>query len=486
MAEYGHVDASIPLSVRKPDSFAKLSELMNMQRQAIAVQADKTALASAQQSQRQREGLASFDWSKLTGDDGTIDLNKIMDSGLREAAGDQFPQAMQQAAQIKQQQLAAKQTLVGLTDAQRKSFSEMVGALRSDPDVIQGTPEGKQKLNDALGQYITMYGPDVENVVKAYANPLMKAPSGKAGQVLQNIQLQATSASDQASRQAPQYQSTGSELRNVNPYAQVGQAPGSIPLTISPGQQEQIITDQAGIPVIQQRTPRGAIAGVREVPGMTTYRPGEVASEEKGTLTNTEIVRANRAAAAAVPDQLANIDNALKLANELSTGGGVDFARKRANFESGIAAFIPGFDTAANDATKLQLLDKYLEKVAATSSQITGAPSSTDAARESISRQNASAGYTPAAIQNVLSFAKAQTQAIAAKANAQERFLEEHGTKDAHKFETQWRQNYDPLIFQLEAAPEGRQRELIKGLSAERRKELRSKVQALREMGAIK
>jgi hypothetical protein len=141
------IDASIPLQGKKPDSMGKLSELLNMQRAAIAVQADKTALASAQQSQRQREGLAKFDWSKLSGDDGTIDLNKIMDSGLREAAGDQFPAAMQQALQIKQSQLSAKQALVGLTDAQRKPFAEMVGALRSDPDVAKGTPEGKQKLN---------------------------------------------------------------------------------------------------------------------------------------------------------------------------------------------------------------------------------------------------------------------------------------------------------------------------------------------------
>ncbi|HEX2243750.1 MAG TPA: hypothetical protein VHK27_10945, partial [Gammaproteobacteria bacterium] len=87
MAEstYGRVDASIPLSVRKPDTFGKLSDLLSMQRQAIGVQQDKVALRSAEQSQGQREALAKFDWSKLSGDDGTIDLNKIMDSGLREA-----------------------------------------------------------------------------------------------------------------------------------------------------------------------------------------------------------------------------------------------------------------------------------------------------------------------------------------------------------------------------------------------------------------
>lgn len=457
-----------------------------MQRQSIAVEADKTALAGAQQSQKQRAALASFDWSKLSGDDGTIDLNKIMDSGLREAAGDQFPAVMSQAVGIRQQQLAAKQTLLGLTNAQRAAFGEMMGALRSDPDIARDTPEGRQKVTQAFAQFAQMAGPDAESVLRAYAGPIQNAPPGKLSQVVQNIQLQGSSAAQQAQLQMPQFTSTGGSLQQTNPLAQAGQAPQSIPLTLAPGQQEQVVTDQAGIPLIQQRSPRGNITGVREVPGMQVYRPGDVQAEAGQTETNRQIIAANRESARNVPDQLASIDNALKLAGQLSTGGGVDFARKRANFESAIASFLPGFDTAVDDATKLQLLDKYLERVAAGSSQITGAAAATDAARESISRQNASAGYTTDAIKSVLSFAKAQSQAVAAKATAQEKFLEENGTRDAHKFETRWRENYEPLIFQLEAASEAQQRELVKGLSPQRRAELRAKVKALREMGAIK
>lgn len=479
------VDASIPLSVRKPDSFGKLSELLNMQRQSIGVQADKTALASAQQSQRQREGLASFDWSKLTGDDGTIDLNRVMDSGLREAAGDQFPQAMQQAAQIKQQQLAAKQTLIGLTDAQRKSFAEMAGALRSDPDVVNGTPEGKQKVEQMLGQYITMYGPDVENVVKAYAAPLMKAPPGKAGQVLQNIQLQATSASDQASRQAPQYQSTGGELRNVNPYAQTGQAPSSIPLTIAPGQQSQIGQDQIGNPMEVRRDPRGNILGATPLAGMPSFGPGERQSLEQQAESNFRNVEANRIAASLAPQQLDQIDKALKISEGVSTGGG-DLARARAKWESAIASVLPGFDTAVDDATKLQMLDKYLERIAADSARVLGANAATDAARESIARQNASTGYTRDAVQSVLEYAKAQTMAMAAKGDAQERWLKDNKIVNQHEFETAWRQAYDPLLFQLEAMPENKQKEAAKKLSPEQRATLREKLKLMRDLGAMK
>ncbi len=482
------IDASIPLQGKRPDTFGRLSELTNMQRQALAVQSDKVALRSAEQSQGQREALAKFDWSKLSGDDGTIDLNKIMTSGLREAAGDQFPEAMQQAIAIRQGQLAAKQSLIGVTNEQRNSFAEMVGALRSDPDVVNGSPEGKQKLNQALGQYVTMYGPDVENVVKAYAAPLMNAPPGKVGQVLQNIQLQATSASDQASRQAPQYTSTGGSLQQINPYAQPGQSPEKIDLTIAPGQQSQVVTDQVGTPFEQRRDPRGNIEGVRPLAGMPTYGPGEVQSLEQQAESNFRNVEANRIAASLAPQQLDQISKALAISEGVSSGGGSEFARKRANLESAIAAIVPGIDSASDDATKLQMLDKYLERIAADSARVLGANASTDAARESIARQNASTGYTKDAIQSVLEYAKAQTMAMSAKGDAQEKWLKQDGNKitGQHEFETKWRQAYDPLLFQLEALPEAKQREKVKGLSAERRAQLKQKLQQLRDLGAMK
>lgn len=481
------IDASIPLQVKKPDTFGRLSELQNLQRQSLATQADKVALESASQSQKQRRELATFDWSKLSGDDGTIDLNKIMNSGLREAAGDQFPQAMQQAIQLRQSQLGAKQALVALTDAQRKSFAEMVGALRSDPDVINGSPEGKQKLNQALGQYVTMYGPDVENVVKAYAAPLMNAPPGKAGQVLQNIQLQATTASDQASRQAPQYQSTGGELRNVNPYAQTNQAPGNIPLTIAPGQQSQVGQDQIGNPMEVRRDPRGNIVGATPLAGMPNFGPGERQSLEQQAESNFRNVESNRIAASLAPQQLDQIDKALKIGESVSTGGG-EWARSRAKVESAIASIIPGIDTVSDDATKLQLLDKYLERIAADSARVLGANASTDAARESIARQNASTGYTKDAVQNVLEYARAQTRAMSSKGDAQERWLKQEGNKitGQHEFETKWRQAYDPLLFQLESMPADRAKKKLDGETPARRAELREKLKLMRELGALK
>jgi hypothetical protein len=316
---------------------------------------------------------------------------------------------------------------------------------------------------------------------------LMKAPPGKLGQVLQNIQLQATSADSQASRQAPQYTNIGSQLQQTNPYAQPGQAPGNIPLTIAPGQQSQVGADPIGNPMEVRRDPRGNIVGATPLAGMPTFGPGERQSLEQQAEANTQAVVNNRLAAQLAPQQLDQINKALKISTDVSTGGG-DLSRSRAKWESAVASFLPGFDTAVDDATKLQMLDKYLERIAADSARVLGANAGTDAARESIARQNASTGYTRDAVQSVLEYAKAQTMAMSAKGDAQEKWLKKEGNKitTQHEFETLWRQSYDPLLFQLEAMPEEKKRKAVEKLNGNQRAELLQKLKAMREMGAMK
>lgn len=474
------IDPSIPLQGKRPDTMGRLSSLIDMQRSA-------TALKSEKQTLKQRQGLAEFDVQKIVGDDGTIDLNKIPGSGLREAAGDQFPDVLGKYAAIKQQQIAAKHGLVGLANDQRAAFGEMMGALRSDPDVAQDTQQGRQKTAQAFAQYAEMF-PDAQAVLKAYASPIINAPPGKLGQVIQNIQLQATSASDQATRQGPQYTGTGSELRQTNPYAQQGQAPQSIPLTIAPGQQDQQASDQLGNLFIQRRDARGNIVGYEQAPGTARFGVGERQSFEQQAEANFQNVSSNRIAAQLAPQQLDQIDKALQISKATSTGGGSDFARRRASIESAISALVPGIDAATDDATRLQMLDKYLERIAADSARVLGANATTDAARESIARQNASTGYTGEAIRSVLEYAKAQTMAMSAKGDAQESWLkkEGNGITKQHEFETAWRQSYDPRLFQLESMDDDKRAEYVKKLPADERKKLSEKLRLMRELGAMK
>jgi hypothetical protein len=487
------VDASIPLQVKTPDVIGKISDLTNLQR-------SQTALKSEQQSQRQRANLAKFDMQKIIGDDGTIDLNKIPSSGLREAAGDDYPDVLSKFVGVRQQQLAAKQSLVNLNDSMRGSFADMMGALRSDPDVTQDTPEGRQKVTQAFGQYAQMYGKDAEGVLQAYAGPIAQAPPGKLPQVLQNIQLQATSADSQASRQAPNYQqvSTGPTLERVqtNAYAPGGaEVPQSMNVGVNPGQQETVTQDQLGNQYVITRDAKGNIVGTRPLSGggagtggggkgPAFFGPGERGAIEQQADTNFKNVQQNRDAASKAPQLLDQVHKAYELAGQTQTGA---YSGQKQKLESAIGSFIPGFEGAKDDAAKYDLLNKFMERISSDASSVLGKNSSTDAARESVREQFGHTGQVNTAIKEVLKYTESQISAVQAKANAQEKWLsqEGNGVTKQHQFETQWRQAYDPVVYQLEVASPEERKKIINGLSKEEAGSLAEKRKKLREMGAL-
>lgn len=482
------IDASIPLQGKRPDMVGRISDLLGVQSQQVAIKQQKEQLKQTQQTTQQRKGIADFPLEQYIGDDGTFDLNKVASSDLRKIAGDQYGDVLQQIVGVKQSQIAAKAALTQLGDAQRNSFAEMVGALGADPDVVNDTPEGRNKISQTFAQYAQQF-PDAQNVLKAYAAPLSHAPPGKLGQVVRNIGLQAISASDQATRQTPNYAqvNTGANLERVqtNPNAPGGvDIPANMPLGISPGAQSSLVTDQLGNPFEQRRDQRGNIAGVRPMAGMAQFGAGERASLEQQAESNFQNVSATRIAASLAPQQLDQINKAKELSKSVSTGR---WAAERAGLESGLSSLIPGLSSAADDATKLQLLDKFAERIAADSARVLGANASTDAARESITRQNANIGYTPKAIQEVLQYAQAQTMAMAAKGDAQEKWLksEGNGITKAHEFETQWRQSYDPEVFQLQAATPEERKAMVKKMTDTQRATLLKKRQELKALGAL-
>jgi hypothetical protein len=477
VAEYGHVDASIPLSVRKPDAMGKLSDLLSMQRQAIAVQADKTALASAQQSQRQREGLASFDVSKIIGDDGTIDLNKIPGSGLREAAGDQYPQVLQQYATVKQQQLAAKQSLVQLKDAQRQTFGEMMGALVNDPDVAKDTPDGRQKIAQAFGQYAQMYGPDVEGVLKAYAAPIQNAPPGKIGQVLKNIQLQATSASDQATRQTPHFQYANTGARDVriqtNPNAPGGvQMPEVINKELSPGERFPLATNAAGQMVRPDR-----LTGQIDVMGGAN--PTAAQAEMQGA--NVPRIQQAVTEAASVPQVRNVLQNIIKLADSVETGPKSEQVNR---IKAMVGNVVPGASGWKDSSSAYQEMTKYMEQLALRSWASAGG-SGTNTQLEAQIRANPNNEYNSKTVKKLAEWVLAGEEAKLAKTRSMMNWLQQPGNSvdNAEQFEIGWADAMDPRVFQLGVM--GDKDEIKKAFSPKELADIRKSYERLKSLGAV-
>lgn len=487
MADFG-APVAAGVNVNPNQAVQTLSGLLSLKSQKLGLQGQAAQVQMEQQSARQRSGLAnfmsSFDPSKHVGPDGTLDLDEALtDPNLRKAAGDQFPQVMQQLLGVKQSQLTAKQQLSTLNADVRTQFQQQLGGLRTDQDVIEDNAAGREKVQRAIGDFAAT-GPDAARVAQIYGSVIDHVPQGKMVQTVSNFQLQAMSAGGQSAAQAPGLTDTGATIDNTNPQAAGGNLKGQGPITktIPPGREP--FTDSFGR-VFNYNPQTGnyePTSGQTGGSGPGAARPGDVQTTQNQANQNFANVTANRTAASLAPQQLDQINKALDLSQATSTGTG---AEARARWESGLSSVIPGLATAQNDATKLQLLDKFSERIAADSARVLGANSSTDAARESIHRQNANIGYTPEAVQSVLKYAKAQTLAMQAKGDAQETWLKSNNSdiNKQHEFETAWRQSYDPVLFQLEAADPAERLKIIQGLPKEEAGTLLDKRQKLIQMG---
>lgn len=454
----------------------------------------KARAQEEQQTAAQRTNMAKalddFDLTQHTGADGTIDMNQVLaNKDLRHAAGDAYPDLIQKLSTFKQSQLENKQSLMTVNNTARTGFQQAVAGLRTDPDVVADNDKGRQKVQEAIGQFAAQGG-DQARIASIYGPQFENVPKGELAQHLSNLQLQAEDAATQAAKQAPQMQNIGGTDTNVAVQsAGAGEGGGptltsSAPIknTIPPGRQPY--TDVYG-QVFNYNPQTGNYEPVKGAEGKTpgAAAPGSVEAIKGQTETNFNNVSKNRNAASAAPQQLDQINKADALSQQVSTGA---WAAERGKIESGLSGLIPGLATAQDDASKLQLLDKFAERISADSSKVLGDSPSTDAARDSIHRMNANIGYTPEAIHGVLQYARAQTLGMQAKGDAQEAWLKQNGNgiTNQHDFETQWRQNYDPIAFQLEAAstPEERTK-IVNGLTPEQAKELIEKRQKLRDMG---
>lgn len=467
----------VGLGVQTPDMMTKLSNLLTIKSQQQGLAGQAAEVAGAQQSQRQRAALAKYDWNRHLGEDGTIDLNTLTDPALQEAAGDQYPELIQRMTQAKTAQTESRRTLVALRNDQREAFAQMMNGLRSDKDVTEDNEKGRQKLNEAMVQYGEMYGEDVLPVLQAYAKPLQAAPKGRLGDALRAVGLQAMSAAQQVEAQKPQYTSTGSELTNINP--NVAGTPPNVPLTVGPG--VQILTDQAGAqfaynPQTNQVTPVGTgKAGVSAAspsapPGQTFRQPSYPGQAHDIQVQQQEVAN-TRSAADQAPANRNIFQHVLKLADETSTGPLVSFLQKNA-----IGGQVFG--------DNYQELGKYLEKNAIANMQAMGGPPS-DARLSAAVAANGSTQFNPKALKAVTQFNYATNTGLERYRQGMDKAV---GTKNPDygqlpAFKAAWAQNFDIDAFRLENAvaddDAAAQREILSGMSPQRRVEVARKMKNL-------
>src|SRR5579872_299427 len=168
MADFGSPVAQ-NVNVTPNQGIQTLSGLLGLKQQQQALAGQAATVQQEQQTAKQRAGIAGIDWSKYDDGTGTISTDKLLeDKDLQQRAGDQFPQILQAASSARLTQLQNKRELANLNDTLRGQFGAVVGALRTDPDVIKDTPAGRAKVDAAISQFGEQGGPDAQRVASIY------------------------------------------------------------------------------------------------------------------------------------------------------------------------------------------------------------------------------------------------------------------------------------------------------------------------------
>lgn len=435
----------VGLGVHSPDMLTKLSSVLTVKAQQQALAGQAAEVAGAQQTQRQRAALAKYDFGKHIGEDGTVDLNSLtIDPDLRAAAGDQFLDVISHAATAKEQQLAAKQKLVGLKSDQRNALSDMLGPLLSDKDVAEGNEKGKQKVNDAFIQYGELYGEDVLPVISAYAPGVQKAPPHALASGLRAIQMQAQSASQQVATQQRSDVNTGAVLKNVNPLAAADNT-GDIPLSVGPG----IFTDANGRQfTLDPRTNRMTPVGAGSVaPGASPGQPGPKFTQPvPGQADIQHNVETTRKADADYGSNRHVNDTILKLSTDTATGPGTATWHKMLGRVAGVGG--------GNQIADYQTISAMLDRQAAMSAKQMGLPD-TNAGLQTAAGLSGTTDYAPEALQTKVKLTDALVEGSHQYRQGLDKVVGTGPNQDLTRyndFRAQWADNFDPNVFRAENA----------------------------------
>ena len=443
MADFGspvaqnvNVDPSKGLSMLS-DILGIKSKQLGIQQQQQALQGQAAQVQQEQQTAAQRQGIAGIDWSKYDDGTGVISTDKMLDDkDLQKRAGDQFLDVLKAGAGARTQQLQNKQVLVGLNNQLRDQFGSVVGALRTDPDVVNDTPAGRAKVDAAIARFGAAGGEDAQRVSQIYAPITTRAPPGQLDRGLKAIQLQAMDATQQAEAQQPRYVGAGNRLEQTNPLA----AGSNITTGIAPG--NQLVSDYAGRQGVFNPQ-QGAVKPIGGQDfGATT--PGEVDTVKQATDRIGQI----RHEAQDARTQLDILNRIKALASVTAMGPLMD----RFNKAKTLLGQLPGMERVAESAQNFNELTKFLAQNAARQGAALGLTGS-DARLEAAQHAMPNTEMDPKTIQRVAEYQSGLVQMAKAKADALDEWLSKPGNspKNQAEFEKVWRENADPRLFQIKA-----------------------------------
>lgn len=492
--------------------FNTLNSIMNFQQNqqalqmnALKIQEQQSATQQAQQQMNERQLLQSAMQSGVDPDGNSLkDANgEINPTAMGAFAAKYLPLTGQTVNQSIISTLDNKNKLNESTRQLGQNYkNDLGGIIRS----YIGTNATPQDINSALNQYADQ-NPQAAQAIQYsqslvnHLNPNM--PQGQRDNMLLHLSQAFQPAATTEKEQAPQIgtvtgPSGGLQPYNANPYAPGGIGPQGMPIGqgVAPG--ISFITDsrtgnvyainqqQPGTAILAGHggtlplgagtsgyggnqtapmTPQNAPQGQPQAPmqpqapnmppvvNATPNRGGE-APPSLG-LGEGDIVKINSAQVAnnrkIAQDNLTNYDVLQKVKNLASTPGiylgpGSDYVGQLATAVGGLT----GFEGAKDYANNYNGLVKYMAQNAARMSNqmgLSGSDSRLDLALHSQPNQQ----MDPRTVQDVAQYLSGLVRMNAAKANAMDNWLQQPGNsiQNENQFESLWRNNADPRLFQL-------------------------------------
>ncbi len=262
----------------------------------------------------------------------------------------------------------------------------------------------------------------------------MGVPSGAAG---------APGSAPPAAGPAPTPTPGGVTERNIRQFAGIGpdglasNAP-SPHIPIDPNAQAQLQADitraQGGQPA--SPNPAGVIRP-GNAPGQNEFMQGRAAEAAK---RDTALITL----ASESPTRVNVLDNIIGLSKSgVNTGPTAEWTNK----VKGVMAGVPGLEAWKDDVTGYQEMKKYLKQNGIRAWQAAGG-SGTDSQLSAAMEANPNDKMFPKAVQMMANWAKAGEIAVQGKANAAQK-AGINTPQEQARFESTWRQNMDPRIYQM-------------------------------------
>jgi hypothetical protein len=187
------------------------------------------------------------------------------------------------------------------------------------------------------------------------------------------------------------------------------------------------------------------------------------------------------------PDRINVLDNIIKLSQSgVNTGPGSDFYNQIKGYASNTPLGPIFGDSTKSSVAQFQEMQKFLLQNGQRAWQAAGG-TGTDAQLEAASHANPNDAQFPQALQTISKWVKAGELGVQAKANAQDRYLQQNGNTASNQisFENNWRNAMDRRVFQLQAMTPQEQQAYVKTLSPSDAATIRTKRQQLQSLGAI-